>query len=51
MNFHSKEELRRAAEQAVENLIALLDEIDGECDLEEDDGCEENGDLEEEQGV
>ena len=39
---------REAVENAVEALIALLDGIDGDADLEdaeEDDACEGEGDL------
>ncbi|MGA2795797.1 MAG: hypothetical protein ABSE69_20240 [Roseiarcus sp.] len=38
--------MRRLIADAIEALILLLDEIDGDADFEEDDPAEENGDLE-----
>ena len=38
--------MRRLIADAIESLILLLDEIDGDAELEDDDPAEENGDLE-----
>jgi hypothetical protein len=38
--------IRRLICDAIESLILLLDEIDGDVDLEDDDPAEENGDAE-----
>lgn len=54
MNAHTREfvmverlALRERTERAIEALIAMLDELDGDPDLEEDDPAEDNHDLEE----
>jgi len=38
--------MRRLIADAIESLILLLDEIDGDAELEEDDPAEETGDAE-----
>ena len=38
--------MRRLIADAIEAMIILLDEIDGDADLEDDDPAEENGDAE-----
>ena len=38
--------MRRLICDAIEGLMMLLDEIDGDADLEEDDPAEDNGDAE-----
>ena len=42
-----RRQLREHAERTIEALIAMLDELDGDPDLEEDDPAEDNHDLEE----